>query len=62
MLLGILKVWKSEAMDRVRILLQGDIGLYINAWFAYRESAVLCMAGQHNNSKNVLKSFVELVA
>lgn len=50
--------WKSEAICRTKQLLKQDNEPYINAWLAYRESAVMRMSGMLQNSESTLHGFL----
>lgn len=50
--------WKREAIDRVKILLEGDTDWYLHAQTAHRESSVLRMLGKLSDANQALESFV----
>lgn len=54
--------WKGEAICRTKQLLGQDNEPYMNAWLAYRESAVMRMSGMLKNSESTLHGFLHHLA
>lgn len=54
--------WKSEAICRTKKLLGQENEPYINAWLAYRESAILRRSGKLQNSESTLHDFLHRFA
>lgn len=50
--------WKREAVNRAKILLEGDTDWYMHAQTAYRESSLSRMLGKLSDSNQTLESFV----
>ncbi|KAL1853794.1 hypothetical protein Plec18167_007216 [Paecilomyces lecythidis] len=51
--------WKAEAISRTKKLLEDDKDPYMNAWLAYRESAIARMFGKEAESEDALQRFLQ---
>lgn len=51
--------WKTEAISRAKKLLEDDKDPYMNAWLAYRESAIARMFGKEAESEDALQRFLQ---